>query len=804
MIKNYFKIAFRNLTKEKTFTAINIIGLSLAFGASILLFLTANFHLTFDDFQEHRDEIFKVYLKVNRPDKTEYGSAAASPMQPALLGDYPDEITAATRVVDGGVVIRKGEKNFDIGINFVDQSYFELFTTETLDGNTGKAFTAKNSIVLRKQDAIKIFGNTSVQGEQVEVKIGSEYQSYIVSAVIDNFPKNSTMENESLINFEEHPSYNEGKDNWNWRSHDLYVKLLHPDQWTSFEKRLKSYTKKYFKSSIEQGIASGFIKDERGEVISTRLLPLKKEHFDLRVGKHSIEQKYPYFLLGIGILILLIASINFINLSIVRSFTRAKEVGMRKALGAFRSQIIGQFWGEAILICLIAIMLGLTFSYTLIPQFNAIINGELEFSMILHPKFILIIGLCFILVTALAGGYPAMLVSAFNTVEVLKGKVRTNMTSGKLRNGLLVLQFAISVLLLACTFVVSDQIQFMRNMPLGYDQKQVISVPIPNGADGYKYVDAMRKNLSNLPNIVNVTGADINLGTGKDNNGYQSKYGFDYKGKEVITNGLSIDFDYVETLGLELVAGRSFDRKYSTDSTLACIINETMAKQLGGNSIVGSEININKGMKVIGVVKDFHFESLKNKIEPQTMFLNLDFGLNYAFIKVKNNNLPSTMKQIEDTHKSLYPNSTFLGSFLDENLDNQYKNEARIAKIFIVSAGLAILLSCFGLFAIALMVIRQRTKEVGVRKVLGADVLSIVSLLSKDFIVLIMVAIAFSIPIAYYVMNLWLEEFPFRVDIKWWLLALSATISIVIGMVTVLIHAVKAASTNPVNSLKSE
>lgn len=803
MIKNYFKIAFRNLAKEKSYTTINIVGLSLAFAASILLFLTANFHFTYDDFQLHSDEIFKVYLKVNRPDKIEYGSAMGIPMKPAMLVEYPEEINSATRIADGSATVKKGDKILDIGVNFVDQAYFDLFTTKTLNGSTNSAFSNKNTIVLRKKDAMNLYGKTSIEGETIEVKISGSYQPYTVSAVIDDFPENSTIQSESLLNFEDRPNYNEEKENWNWRSHDLYIKLAKPENWSSFEKRLTSFTTKYFSESIDLGIASGFVKDDRNEVISTRLLPFKKEHFDLNVGSEAIDSKYPYFLLGIGILTLLIASINFVNLSIVRSFNRAKEVGMRKALGAFKSQIIGQFWGEAVLICGIALLTGAALSYLLIPQYNATINSNIAFEMIFDPKFIIMLVFCFLIVTAFAGGYPAFLVSTFNTVEVLKGKVKSKLAGGKLRNVLLIMQFTISVALIACTLVVSDQIQFMRNMPLGYDQKQVISIPIPIGTDGYSYVKNMRNKLSNQPNILSVTGADINLGIGKDNNGSKSKFGFDYDGKEVITNGLSIDFDYVETLGLELVAGRSLDRKYNTDST-ACLINETMAKLLGGNEIIGKEIHMSNGLTVVGIVKDFHFQSLKNNIEAQTMFINPDFGISYAFVKVKNENLPSAMKLLEDKHISLYPNSTFMGSFLDENLDNQYKNEKRISKIFITSAGLAILLSCFGLFAIALMVIRQRTKEVGVRKVLGANVMSIVSLLSKDFIVLILVAILLSIPMAYYAMSIWLEDFPFRVDVKWWLFALSALISVVIGMITVGIHALKAANMNPVDSLKSE
>ncbi|MDP5139188.1 MAG: ABC transporter permease, partial [Spirosomaceae bacterium] len=401
--------------------------------------------------------------------------------------------------------------------------------------------------------------------------------------------------------------------------------------------------------------------------------------------------------------------------------------------------------------------------------------------------------------------YPAWMISRFNTVEVLKGKVKKSASSGSLRNTLIVVQFSISVLLIACTIVVWNQLNYLRNKPLGFNQKQVISVPVGNGINGYKLLDFFRNELANQPQIVSVTGADNNLGTGNDGHNYMSVFGFGIDGKEYKTNGLNIDFDYIETLDLQLIAGRSFDRKYTTDSSEACVINETMAKQLGGKEkALGKVLPLDGDKKIIGIVRDYHFQSLRNKMESNTLFFNKDFGINYLFVKVNGNSPVATMELLKKTYLTYKSDGEFLGSFLDENTRNQYKKEERISKIFSTAALLAILLSCVGLFAIALMVIRNRTKEIGVRKVLGADISTLVNLLSRDFLKLVLAAIVIATPIAYYGMNKWLEEFSYRTTIQWWMFAISGILAVVIALVTVGFHAIRAASANPVKSLRSE
>ncbi len=805
MLSNYLKIAFRNIRREKVFSAINFLGLSVAFVAAILLFLTAQFELSFDDFHANKDRIYKLYYKVSRPEKVDYGAAMPIPMQPSIKSEFSNEIEYATRRLDSGVLVKIGDKSFETDVNYVDPDYLKMFSFEMLSGNKESALNQLDNIVLRKTAAQSFFGSENPVGKTLMINVGRGMKPFTVSGVIADAPDNSTMENESLIRFEANPEYQEDKDNWNSKNHDVYIQLAEGIDYLDFERRLIPFTAKYYKKDIEFAHKAGFKGDERGEIISTRLLPFSEEHFNKQVGSHSIDPYLPYMLLGIAFLVILIACINFINLSIARSLGRAREVGMRKALGALRAQVIGQFWGEAFIICLVAFTVALAVAYSLVPEYNTLMNGEVKFTQLLRPEVMVTVLLVFLLVTMLAGGYPAWAVARFNTVEVLKGKVRTGLVNGGIRNSLIVVQFVISVGLIACTLVVWNQTNYLRDRPLGFDREQVVSIPIGNGIDGYRLLDYYRNELANQPGIVSITGADNNLGSGRDNSGFKSVFGFNMEGKNYQTNGLNVDFDYIETLGLKLVAGRSFNRQFATDSTDACIINETMAKQLGeGQELVGKKIDLDGGKQIIGIVRDYNFESLHRKVESLTMFFNKPFGLNYIFVKIDGNTPASTMKLLEKTYMAYAPKSEFLGSFLDENVNNQYKKEERIARVFMTAAGLAILLCCVGLFAIALLVTRQRTKEIGVRKVLGANVSSLVGLLSKDFLKLVTVAIIIAVPLAYYAMQSWLADFPYSVGVAWWVMVAAGAAALGIAFATVSIHAIRAAQRNPVESLRSE
>ena len=812
MLRNYLKIAFRNLFKNKVYAFINIIGLSVAFAAAMLLFLTAHFELSFDDFQANKDRIFKTYYKVNYANKIEYGNAMSAPFLPALLAEYKSEIKHATRIYNGSVQVIQGEKTINEGINYVDADFFKIFSFKILKGNANTALNDLKGVVLNEETAKKIFGDVEPIGKLVRLNFGGRFEDYTVTAITEKAPENSTIQNRMMIRFENNPNYQQNKDRWEVNNHSVYVQLAANIDTEPFEKRTKSFTEKYFKDGIEQLKKEGAKPDERGELVSLRLLPLPEEHFSKQVnGNGATDKSYPYILLIVSGLIVFIACVNFTNLSIARSLSRAKEVGMRKALGAVKSQIVGQFWGEALILCTVAFGLGCVLATLAMPQYNALFKSNLSLNNLLQPNIVALLAVGFLFVTLVAGGYPAWVVAKFNTIEVLKGKLRMSGGAGGLRSGLIITQFSIAVFLISCTLILWKQIDYLRNKPLGFNKEQVISIPVGYEVSGYKVLDFMRNKLANQPQILSITGSDINIGQGNDGSSYKSVFGFDMEGKSYSTNGLNIDFDYTKTLGIKLISGRDFSKAFPADKARSIVINETMAKQLGFKNptvaaAIGRTIPLGDslGKTIVGVVKDYHFESLKNKIDAITYFLQNDFGIGYIFVKVSPSSSTKTMAILEKAYKEIAPKSEFKGSFLDENTNNQYEKEARFGKMILSAATLAILLCCMGLFAIALMTMAQRTKEIGIRKVLGASVLSITTLLTKDFLKLVLIAIVVASPVAWWAMNKWLADFVYRIEISWLMFAAAAILAVSIATLTVGFQAIKTALMNPVKSLKSE
>ena len=803
MLRNYLKIAFRNLWKNKTYASINILGLAVAFSAAILLFLTAHFELSFDGFQENKYHIFKVYRKVIKPDKEEVGTALPEPFLPALRADFPNEVKHATRIRDGQTQIVLGNKTIIESVNFVDADFLKMFSFKLLKGNRNTALNDLRNVVLNQTIAERVFGSQDPIGKTLNLNLGGQVQGFMVAGVTEKAPDNSTIENAIMLRFEADPEYQNTKGRWENQYHDVYLQLADNVSSGAFEKRLKTFTAKYYAKDIKQLKSEGAKPDERGEVISARLLALADEHFAAKIGSQAIAKTYPIVLLVICGLVLLIACINFVNLSIARSLSRAKEVGMRKALGALKGQIVGQFWGEALLICVVASVLGCGLAALAMPQYNALFRSQLTFKYLQNPMVVGMLILAFVVITFVAGGYPAWLVARFNTVEVLKGKIKASGRSGGLRNALILVQFSIAALLIIGTLVVWKQIDFMRNKPLGFNEAQVVSIPVSGEIKGERVLEMMRNKLANQPAVLSLTGSDINIGRGKDGSGFKSVFGFLMQGKTYSTNGLNVDYDYIKTLGMKLVQGRDFSRAFA-DKGNSVVINQTMAKQLGFKNPVGQRIALDSNPTIVGVVEDYHFESLKNKIDAMTFFLQSDFGIHYIFVKIAPENSVETMALLEKTYQGISPNSAFLGSFLDENTDNQYRREERIAKIFVSAATLAILLSCLGLFAISLLLVQQRVKEIGIRKVLGASVVSVMTLLSKDFLKLVLVAVVIASPVAYYLMNKWLADFAYRTEISWLIFAATGALLATIAFLTVGYQAIRAALMNPVESLKTE
>ncbi|GAB3995496.1 ABC transporter permease [Spirosoma daeguense] len=805
MLRNYIKIALRTLWRSKGYAAINIFGLSVAFCVCTFLFLMVYRQLTFDSFHEDLDRIYQVYRFTNDPDKASRSGGMPMPLTPALKNEYP-EIEAATRYLDGSTLIEYKGKFIEKGIKYVDADFLKVFSFPMLKGSRAVALRDLSNLVINESTANAVFGDEDPIGKTLRLGSDGNHQEYVVTGVLADTPDNSSLRYEALARIENTSAYRNSKNQWDAFSHSAYVKLAPNVSQNALENRLKSFSQKYFAFDIDKLKKQGAKPDERGDLLAIRFQNFAKVHFDREIAGSGAPVAIVYALLGIAVFILLIASINFINLSIARSFTRAREVGVRKSLGALKKQLFAQIWGESALLCLAGFLIGTVLAFSLITTFNAYFNARIELSYLFKPGAIVGILGMFLLVTLVAGGYPSWQMTKFNTVEVLKGKI-TVKRPGFLRNSLIVTQFTISCLLTCCTIFALQQVDFLRTRPLGYEKEQVISIPVGNKYSGRQLVQRLRNKLANDPSVLAISGSGVNLGRGKDGSTSRSVLGFTYKEKEVSTDWLLVDYDYLKTLGIKLLAGREFSPSYPSDSLDRVVISETMAKQIGEKDPVGKFFQTDSGgakIQIIGLIPDFHLYSLQQKPKPITMHISATEAISYIFVRVTPQSLNSSMEKMKNLWASIAPGAEFTGTFVDANIDALYRNEESMAQMVSFASGIAILLSCLGLFAVALMAIEQRTKEIGVRKVLGASIPGIILLISRDFVKLVLVALIIAIPLTWFLMQQWLAEYPYRIDISIGVFALVGLGAILVALATISFHSIKAALMNPVKSLRSE
>ena len=807
MIKNYFKTAWRNLWKGRVFNLMNVIGLSVAIACCILLFLTVYYQFSYDTFHQNLDNTYEVYFKANRSSGVDRSTAMPLAMANALKNEYQD-VKYVTRYNTGGTEIQYGDKKLEESLSFVDQDFLNIFTFPIVKGNQADALRTPNQIVISETIAKAIFDKENPIGKTLQLKYGTEQRSFVVSVVAKDAPANSSIRFDVLLRFENNINYLDNLKRWDNRSCLVFF-LLNPQVTAeSFNQKLISFTQKYFKEDISNIKRDGGTKDASGNYFSTNITPFSKNHFNTELtglAGSPISKSYVLSLLAIGIFILLIACINFINLSVARGFTRAREVGVRKTLGAGKWQLLIQFWTETVIVCLIALVAGILLAQLILPGFKATFRTRVSLDLLLHPQqFVSALGI-FVLLTFIAGFYPALLMMRFKTVQVLKGSVNVA-KPGKVRNVLLVVQFALSTLLIICTLVTWQQMNYIQSRPLGYNQTEVVSIPVGHSINGSQALQLFRNQLNNDPAVVSLTGVYNNLGRGADGSSFTSISSFNYKGHEVRTHLQRIDYDFIKTLSIDLVEGRDFSKAFSTD-TNAVIINQKMAAQLGGKNLIGSYLPMNDTgpkIQIIGIVKDYNFRTLHEDVQPLTMCMWKDFPVNYIFVRVKPGNLVNTLDHLKSQWKHVFPNADFRGSWLNENTEKQYQDEKRLSTIFISSAIIAIVISCIGLLAMSIMVMVQRTKEIGIRKVLGANVAGIVLMLTRDFLKLVLLSAILAFPLAWWVMDKWLQGFAYRIQLAWWTFATSAALSLLIAFITVSFQSIRAAIANPVKSLRSE
>ncbi len=813
MIKNYFKIAFRNLKKNKGYSVINIMGLAIGLATCLLITLYVTDELSYDRFWPNAERIYRINTDIKFGGGDLHMTQTSDMMGGLLKKDYPQVQEYARIYNDEGAKLIKKDNEFisEPHVANVDSSFFDVFGFKAVSGNIQTALNAPNTVVITTSAAKKYFGANDALGKNIEVKENETLRPYKVTAVIEDIPENAHIDFDFFFSMQ-NVDYRWGEIS----SHNFqtYLLLKPGTDYKTFQKNLDEYVVKHVLPGISSimDVKSMDELKKSGNKLEYSLMPVTKIHL---YSDYSFEIKppgniqYVYIFSASALFILILACINFMNLSTARSAKRAKEIGIRKVLGTERKTLIKQFLVESTITATIAMIIALAIAFLVLPSFNNLSAKSLSITDLLSPKVLLVIILMPLLVGLLAGSYPALYLSKFKPKAVLKSNAGGGFKKSSLRSGLVVFQFAISIVLIIATLIVYNQLHFIQNKQLGYNKDQLLIV------DG---AYALNKNIEPFKNaILGIHGVRRGTISGFLPVANASRNDQTYSKAPVLNaeNGLDlqtwrIDYDYIKTMGMEIVKGRNFSKEFGADSS-AVLITETTAKLLGFDHPIGKSLyapsNKNgesymRPLQIVGVVKDFHYESLKQKIGP--LCLRLDKNTSLATFKISAANTNTVIGQIEKAWKSLAPGIPFRYRFLSDSFNEMYVSEQRAGKIAIVFAGLAIFIACLGLFGLATYTAEQRNKEIGIRKVLGASVSNVATMLSKDFLGLVVIACALAFPIAWCMMKKWLQDFEYRVNITWWVFVIAGVAALLITLATVSFQAIKAAIANPVKSLRAE
>ena len=785
MIKNYLKIALRNIARHKGYSFINITGLAIGMACCILILLWVNDELSYDRFHENADGICRVVQDINFTDHSTTWAISQGPLGPSLKKDFP-EIKNMVRITGRGFRFSYKDNSFDEVVGMADGSIFEVFTFPLLKGDSAAALTDPNSIVLTEEMADKYFGDEDPMGKVL--KADNQYD-FLVTGILKKFPRNSHLQYDLLIPFVFGRELNYTVDSWRNSQFSTYVQLQKGISPKEAVKKISDYL--YEKPTLE--------KDAR-----LNLQPLIRIHlysdyeFDAQSGDISNVRIFSL----VAFFILLIACINFMNLTTARSGNRSREVGIRKVAGAARTDILKQFFGESILLTFIALVFAVGLVLLLLPVFNDLAAKEL--SLVTSGTWPVLLGLFILsLVTGVFSGiYPALFLSAFQPVKVLKGTFRSGKKGSVFRKVLVVTQFSLTVLLIISTIFVYHQLNYMKNKKLGYDREHLVYFRMRG--DVYNKFDAFKEELLRNTGISGVT-ASSNVPTyGYAFSNSLWKWEGQNPDEELLMRAVFVSEDYFKTFGIEMTEGRAYSRKYSTDEAEALVVNEAAVKAMRMDSPLGKRLGIRENQaRIIGVVKNYHFRSLQQNIDPLILIFNPK-NTGVVFARLQAENIPATLSFIEDVFKKFAPGYPFNYRFLDDALDSLYRSEQRIGTLFRYFSILAILISCLGLFGLASFMAEQRTKEIGIRKVLGASVSQIMMLLSREFTKWVIVANVIAWPVAYYAVRHWLRSYAYSVNITLWPFILAAALAFFIALITVSFQAFKAASAAPVDAIQYE
>ncbi len=816
MFQNYLKIALRNLFKQKGLTAINVLGLSIGLATFSLFLLYAVNEFSYDRFHEKADSIYRVikWREKGFAGREEAGGDPYMPMPlgPALKADLPDVAQfVRLREASGENFVRANGEVSRAGVHFADPAFFEVFSFKIKYGSLASALKERYNVVLTEKMAQRLFGESNPTGKTLEIKLEDKFESYTVSAVVENLPPNSSIQFDIVGNFERLYATEYGEQsltNWQRNTLQTYVLLRPGSSLATNSKQLLSFYQSHYRHQEAELRKEGTWNGE-GAPLSYRLQPLREMHTGTEKWSSSAAAVDPFgilTLLAIAAGVLLIACINFTTLSIGRSASRAKEVGVRKVIGGSRGQLARQFLTEALLLSGISALIGMALGQGLLPFFNEMADRQLSFSWKIYPEIAwLVLGLT-LFSGLLAGSYPALVLSGFKPVEILKRKVRLG-GANFFTKSLVTTQFVVSIGLAAATLIVVQQLNFMHSQNPGFDKENVVIVDASD-TDSEKIYTRFRQLALQRPEVMGVASAELGLGHGMG----WSQSGWMSKGKSKDAYEFFIDADYLQVLGMQLIAGRNFDAKFAADTINSIIVNEAFVKDFGwtvetaiGQKLDGYENNPSEAIPiVVGIVKDFNFLPFKEEVKPQLFHQFANYAPYKFFVRLRPGDPAQVLAGLKAAWASAEPVLPFKYTFLDENLDNFYKSETRFSIIIGWAGGISIFLACLGLFGLATLAAANRTKEIGIRKVLGASLGGIVNLLSKDFLRLVGVAFLIAAPLTWFFVVDWLEGFAYRIDLSWWQFVLAGSGAVAVAFLTVSFQGVKAALADPVKSLRSE
>ena len=800
MISNYIKVAVRNILRHKGYSFINVIGLAIGMTCCLLTMLWVMDELSYDRFHENAPNIYRVEQDQNYSGRLYHVNVTPYPMAEGILAEIPEAENATPYPWYRTMLFRYGEKAFfESGVRAVEPGFLRMFSYPLIRGDAPTALENPHSVIITEDMAEKYFGEEDPLNKVMQ--LNNEYD-FTVTGILKNPPSNSILQFDMLIPFKFLPELGQTIDQWGWNSIVTYVQLHENANVAEVNEKITDLRFRKVEELLQDN-PEDLQRYREAPRTQFMLRPLTDIHLHAYFGytKSMGDILYVYIVSVIAAFVLLIACINFMNLSTARSANRAKEVGMRKVVGAQKTHLVGQFYGESILMAFAGLLIALCFVMLVLPHFGNFVDKQFTLASLFRWQFI--VGMLAVtLVTGLvSGSYPALFLSSFLPVQVLRGSLSSGAKSSLFRKVLVVTQFTLSISLIIGTVVIYNQITFMKHKELGYDREHMMYIPLRG--DTRESYEVLKNELLKGPEVLNVTGTNhtpSHIGSNSS--------GGDWDGKDpeshVLISFNAVDFEYIETMKIDLVEGRSFSKEFTTDTATAFMVNEEVVKIMGVESAVDKRFEfLGTDGKIIGVMKNYHFQSVQEKIEPLAIYARPE-QVNYVVIRLREGDIEKGVDYVRAAWEQVVPDYPFDYRFVDEDLDRQYRGWQQLSDLLKYFAFLAIFIACLGLFGLALFTAEQRTKEIGVRKVLGASLANLLFLLSKEFTKWVILANVIAWPVAYFVMNNWLQGFAYRTSLAWWIFVSSGVLALVIAIITVSYQCIRAALINPAEALKYE